>query len=458
MHVHFDGFVVDHVCVVVDFQRLNFLEDTGKSVIFASSKETCKKVFGNPEKQIMRQAGTYDVVVVGSGIVGLASAWRILQREPGLSLALIDKEERIAAHQTSHNSGVIHSGIYYKPGGSKALNCRRGHAMMVAFCEEHGVPYELCGKVIVATREEELPRLKDIYQRGLANGLEGIEMLTAAEVREYEPHVAALKGIWVPQAGIVDYARVAQKLMELIEAAGGAFLGGHALQAVSFGESRDKNLHLKTSAGELASRYLITAAGLYADKVARMTGMEPRMKIIPFRGEYYRLVKEKEKLVNNLIYPVPNPDFPFLGVHYTRMMKGGIEAGPNAVLAFAREGYSRWKVHFSELAEVLTYRGFLRLAAKYYRVGWDELHRSYSKRAFVNALRHLIPEVGYEDLERSGAGVRAQAIAPDGSMVNEFVVLENERIIHVLNAPSPAATSSLSIGQDVADKLFSKMV
>ena len=405
--------------------------------------------------QTMHKSNTYDVVIVGAGIVGLATAWRILRGRPGLRLAVLDKEALPAAHQTSHNSGVIHSGIYYKPGGSKALNCRRGHAMLVAFCEEHGVPYELCGKVIVATREEERPRLREIYQRGLQNGLEGIRILSAEEVREHEPHVAALEGIWVPQAGIVDYARVAEKLMELIQAAGGVFLGGHALRA-TFAERLI--IRLITSAGALQTRYLITAAGLYADKVVRMTGMEPGMKIIPFRGEYYRLRREKEHLVNNLVYPVPNPAFPFLGVHYTRMMRGGIEAGPNAVLAFAREGYSRRKVNFSELAETLTYKGFLRLAAKYYRTGIDELHRSYSKRAFVRALQHLIPEVGYEDLERSGAGVRAQAIAPDGSMINEFVVLEDERIIHVLNAPSPAATSSLSIGQDVADKLFSKMV
>ncbi len=399
----------------------------------------------------------YDVAVVGAGIVGLATAWQILRRRRGLRLVVLDKEPGPAAHQTSHNSGVIHSGIYYRPGGSKAKNCLRGHALMVEFCRRYGLPFDLCGKVIVATREEEKPELQAIYRRGLAHGLKGLRLLSAAEVREKEPHVTALQGIWVPQAGIVDYARVAAQLVELIEELGGEVRGGYALRAV-FAERQNKSLRLEARSGEeIQTRYLLTAAGLYADKMARMTGMRPGLKIIPFRGEYYRLRREKEHLVNNLIYPVPNPAFPFLGVHYTRKISGGIEAGPNAVLAFAREGYNRWTVRPVELAETLSYGGFLRLAAKYWRTGLDELHRSYSKKAFVRALQHLIPEVGPDDLERNGAGVRAQAIAPDGSMVNEFVILEGERVIHVLNAPSPAATSSLSIGMDVAERLFVKM-
>lgn len=398
----------------------------------------------------------YDVAIVGAGIVGLATAWQILSRQPVLRIAILDKEESIAAHQTSHNSGVIHSGIYYKPGGSKASNCRRGHALLIEFCQKQAIPFDLCGKVIVATRQEEKHRLNEIYQRGLANGLKGIKLLSAEEVREHEPHVAALAGIWVPQAGIIDYAQVAAKLWELIEAEGGKFYGGHELRAV-FAERQDKNLRLLTTAGEIKARYLITAAGLYADKVARMTGVHPKMKIVPFRGEYYRLKKNKESLVKNLIYPVPNPAFPFLGVHYTRMIRGGIEAGPNAVLAFAREGYSRWKINPKELAETLGYTGFLRLARKYWQVGLGELYRSYSKRAFVQALQHLIPEIDYDDLERSGSGVRAQAISSNGNMINEFVITESERVIHVLNAPSPAATSCLSIGSDIADKFFSKI-
>ncbi len=400
---------------------------------------------------------SYDLAIVGAGIVGLATAWQILRRRSGLRVVVLDKETKPAAHQSSHNSGVLHSGIYYRPGGSKAKNCLRGHALMVEFCRTYGLPFDLCGKVIVATREEERPRLHAIYQRGLTHGLRGIRLLSAAEVKEKEPHVEALEGIWVPQAGIVDYADVAKKLVELIEKLGGEIRGGFALRAV-FAERQNKGLQLFARSGEeLHARYLITAAGLYADKVARMTGVRPPLKIIPFRGEYYRLRREKEYLVNNLIYPVPNPAFPFLGVHYTRRIRGGIEAGPNAVLAFAREGYSRWTVRPVELAETLSYKGFLRLAAKYWRVGLDELHRSYSKKAFVHALQHLIPEVGVEDLERNGAGVRAQAIAPDGSMVNEFVIVEQERVIHVLNAPSPAATSALSIGMDVADRFFVKM-
>ncbi len=400
---------------------------------------------------------SYDLAIIGAGIVGLATTWQILRRRSGLRVVVLDKETKPAAHQSSHNSGVLHSGIYYRPGGSKAKNCLRGHALMVEFCRTYGLPFDLCGKVIVATREEERPRLHAIYQRGLTHGLRGIRLLSAAEVKEKEPHVEALEGIWVPQAGIVNYADVAKKLVELIEKLGGEIRGGFSLRAV-FAERQKKPLRLQARNGaELTSRYLITAAGLYADKVARMTGVHPPLKIIPFRGEYYRLRREKEYLVNNLIYPVPNPAFPFLGVHYTRRIGGGIEAGPNAVLAFAREGYSRWTVRPVELAETLSYKGFLRLAAKYWRVGLDELHRSYSKKAFVHALQHLIPEVGVEDLERGGAGVRAQAIAPDGSMVNEFVIVEQERVIHVLNAPSPAATSALSIGMDVADRFFVKM-
>lgn len=395
-----------------------------------------------------------DVVIIGAGIVGLATAFQLSRKSPGLKVCVLDKEREVAAHQTGHNSGVIHSGIYYKPGGSKAVNCRKGYQYLLDFCDQYEVPYEICGKVIAATRKEELPRLQAIFERGQANGLEGIRMLKKEEVAEIEPHVAAIAGIWVPQTGIIDYATVAQKYASLLEAQGGTLLLGHTFKGI---QRREGRLIVRHGGGEIETRLLATCAGLHADKVARLTGDEPGILTVPFRGEYYVLSPEKQRLVNNLIYPVPNPDFPFLGVHYTRMIRGGIEAGPNAVLAFRREGYSRWDIRWKELFEILAHPGFRKVASRYWRTGFGEIHRSFSKAAFVKALQHLIPEVGYDDLQRGGVGVRAQAIDMEGNLVDDFLIHESPQIVHVLNAPSPAATASLAIGETVAEKIMNQL-
>lgn len=395
----------------------------------------------------------YDITIIGAGIVGLATAYRLLQQKPSLKIAVVDKEPEVAAHQTGHNSGVIHSGIYYKPGSQKAQNCREGYAALLEFCRKHDIPHEICGKVIVATRNEELGLLDNILERGLANGLEGIRKISAAELKEIEPHTNGKAAIWVPQAGIISYKRVAEKYLELIQ----------QLEAKAFlcekviGIRSGNPVVVQTEKRELTTRLVINCAGLYADKVAEMAGEKLNLMVIPFRGEYYKLAPEKQYLVRNLIYPVPNPAFPFLGVHYTRMIEGGIEAGPNAVLAFRREGYSRWDIHAGELVEILAFPGFRKLAAKYWRVELDELHRSFSKRAFVKALQHLIPEVGYNDLVRGGSGVRAQAVFRNGELVDDFCIVEKPNFIHVLNSPSPAATSSLAIGKTIARKTLEGM-
>lgn len=396
---------------------------------------------------------TYDITIVGAGIVGMATAYHLSQSCPELKVAIVEKEKQPAAHQTGHNSGVIHSGIYYKPGGSKALNCRRGYRYLLDFAQQHNIPHEVCGKVIVATRDWELPALQRIFETGQANGLEGIRMISAAECREIEPHVQAVQAIWVPQSGIIDYPAMTRKYLDIAQNQNATPYFGQAVQDIDL---RADGVYITTDETELHSQLLINCAGLYADKIARMTMPEIDLQILPFRGEYYELVPHRQHLVNNLIYPVPNPNFPFLGVHYTRMIHGGIEAGPNAVLAFSREGYSRWDVNWEELMETLRYRGFQRIALRYWRDGLNELYRSYSKAAFVRALQHLIPEVGEADLQRGGAGVRAMAADPKGNLIDDFLFLEKDRVINVCNAPSPAATASLAIGETVAGKALKR--
>ena len=391
----------------------------------------------------------YDIAIIGAGIVGLATAYQLSRKRPELSVAVIEKEEEPAQHQTGHNSGVIHSGIYYKPGSARALNCRRGYHYLLEFCREHGIRHEICGKVIVATREEERPRLDGILANGQANGLEGIRKIGQEELREIEPHVQGLEAIWVPQAGIINYKEAAQKYLALaLERNAEAFFGAK----VSDISLNKEEVTIHTNRVAIHCRMAVNCAGLYSDKVARMTMPELDIKILPFRGEYYELVPEKQHLANNLIYPVPNPNFPFLGVHYTRMIDGGIEAGPNAVLAFKREGYSRWDFDSAELMETLAYPGFRKIAGRYWREGLGEMYRSYSKRAFVKALQHLIPEVGYADLKRGGSGVRAMACGPDGALIDDFLIESRPRVVNVLNAPSPAATASLAIGETIAGK------
>jgi L-2-hydroxyglutarate oxidase len=392
----------------------------------------------------------YDIIIVGAGIVGLATAYRLQQKMPACSIAIVEKESQIALHQTSNNSGVIHSGIYYKPNSLKAINCVRGVAMLVEFARQHQIPHDICGKIIVATHEDELPLLNNIYERGIQNGLSKIRKISAREAQTIEPHVRCVAAIHVPYTGIISYRAVAEKLSQIVQQQGGQLLLNHKVENIIVSNN---SISVETNQGIVKGKFLISCAGLYADKIARLTHPELDFLIVPFRGEYYMLKKEKEYLVKNLIYPVPNPDFPFLGVHFTRMIQGGIEAGPNAVLAFRREGYRKTDFNFSELAEILMYPGFQKISRKYWRTGWMELKRSFSKKLFTQTLQKLIPELQEDDLIPGGAGVRAQAVDYKGNMIDDFYFLESKRVIHVCNAPSPAATSSLSIGLTIAEKV-----
>lgn len=387
------------------------------------------------------------MIIAGGGIVGLATALKILEAKPTLRVLLIEKEKELATHQTGNNSGVIHSGLYYKPGSLKARNCIRGYEMLIDFCRQHDVPFELCGKVVVATDENELPLLHNLYVRGEQNGLTGLKMLSREAIREYEPHVEGLAGFFVPQTGIVDYRIVAQKYAEAIRQLGGSIVTGETVIKVV---RESTGVIVETDKTSYQGRVLVNCAGLYSDKVARLASPNVDVRIIPFRGEYYKIRKEREYLVRNLIYPVPDPNFPFLGVHFTRMMRGGVEAGPNAVLAFSREGYRKSDINVRELAEALAWPGFQKVAAKYWRTGLGEMYRSFSKRAFTKALQKLIPEIQECDLVTGGAGVRAQACDRTGGLVDDFLIIEEQQIVNVCNAPSPAATSSLAIGESVA--------
>jgi len=398
-------------------------------------------------------ASHFDVVIVGGGIVGLATAWQLQQRYPRLRPLVLEKEPHVAEHQTGHNSGVLHSGIYYKPGTLRAINCRSGKRAMEQFCAAHGVPYEICGKVIVATSEAELPQLDKIFDRGQQNGVR-CELIGAERLRELEPHAPGVKAIHVPEAGIVNYGAVSRKLVELIAAGGGEVRCSARVLAV---KESSGQIAVESTAGAFTADYAVTCAGLHSDRVAKLTGIQPEAKIVPFRGEYYELKHEAQYLCRNLIYPVPDPSFPFLGVHFTRMIEGGVECGPNAVLAFAREGYKKTDINLGDLAETLAFRGFQKLAWKYWRTGAGELWRSFSKAAFVKALQHLIPEIKSEHLVPARAGVRAMAVAPDGAMVDDFVIQSRGRIVNILNAPSPAATSSLNIGKLVVDQLAQQL-
>ena len=393
---------------------------------------------------------TCDVVVVGAGIVGLASARELLRRRPGLRLALVDKEPRVGVHQTGHNSGVIHSGIYYAPGSLKARLCVAGARELYAYCEEHGIPTERCGKVIVATDESELGRLDALHERGVANGVEGLELIGPERLREIEPHCAGIRALWSPNTGIVDFSRVAQRYALDVREAGGEVHTGRELRGL---RATGDRVVLETTAGDLEARRVVTCAGLQSDRVAGMTGGAREPRIVPFRGDYWQLRPEARGLCRNLIYPVPDPAFPFLGVHATRRIgTGEVWLGPNAVLAFAREGYGRLDVRPRDLAGALGNRGFQRLARRYWRMGAVEMWRDWSKRAFWRSVRRYLPDVGLEDMVPGPSGVRAQALDASGALVDDFVVdVSGERVLHVRNAPSPAATSSLAIGRLVAD-------
>lgn len=393
----------------------------------------------------------YDYAIAGGGIVGLSTAVALNAKYPDARIVLIEKEDAFAEHQTGRNSGVIHSGIYYKPGSFKAFFCKDGNRTMVEFCQEHGIPYDICGKVIVATDVEELPALERLYNRAVENGLP-VRKLTPEELREREPHVRSLKSILLSTTGITNFRQVSLKYAEIASKRGVTLHLGTRLLGV---RTLPGSHVLQTSKGDIETNFVINCCGLQSDRVARLSGADPKVRIVPFRGEYFELTLEKRYLVKHLIYPVPNPSFPFLGVHFTRMVDGSIHAGPNAVLAFQREGYYKTSFDARDLAETLTFPGFWKLAAKHAAYGWSEMVRSWSRSAFLKSLQRLIPEVQMRDIEPSKAGVRAQALMPDGGLVDDFLFVDGPRSLHVCNAPSPAATSSIPIGRSIADRVAS---
>lgn len=391
----------------------------------------------------------WDIAIVGGGIVGLATAYEISRRYPGASVILLEKENALAHHQTGHNSGVIHSGVYYKPGSAKARTCARGAALLRAFCDEMAVRYHECGKIIVARSDSEIPMLEELHLRGAANGVPRLALLSPEQLREIEPHAVGLRALHVPTAAIVDYRKVAEALACRIAAAGGTIRTGAGVRAI---RERPSGIILETDADEVRVRHYIACAGLHSDRIVRLSGSRPEAKIIPFRGEYFELVPERQHLVRGLIYPVPDPRFPFLGVHFTRVIDNGVEAGPNAVLALAREGYRKRDINLRDLAETLSYPAFWKLMARHWRTAAGEVYRSLSKRAFARALSTLVPEITADDLIPAPAGVRAQALLPNGLLADDFLIVEKERSLHVCNAPSPAATASLAIAEEIVNR------
>ena len=395
---------------------------------------------------------SYDIIVIGGGIIGTATAYT-LSKKSDFKILLVEAENELAHHQTGNNSGVIHSGLYYKPNSLKAKNCVTGRELLYEFCEEFGIKHERCGKLVVAANDSELSSLSNLFERGTANGLDGIKKLRKEELKEYEPHVNGIAGMYVPQTGIVDYTQVTNKYAELLKSKNGKILLG--CKFLSKRESGNE-LIINTTKGEIKTKLLVNCGGLYSDIIAKQCGTDPGLQIIPFRGEYYKIKEEKRYLVKNLIYPVPDIKFPFLGVHFTRMIDGEVEAGPNAVLAFKREGYTKKDFSLSDVSRMIFFPGFIKMAAKYYKMGLSEFYRSFSKKAFVSALQKLIPEITIDDIEPGGAGVRAQALDKKGKLVDDFRIVEGKRMVHVLNAPSPAATASLSIGKTIAEIVKSK--
>ena len=392
---------------------------------------------------------TYDVAIVGGGILGVATAMELTHRRPGLKVGVLEKEERLAVHQTGHNSCVIHSGIYYKPCSLKAQNCVAGAKALMEFCDETGVAYDLCGKVIVATREDELGRLDDLYERGVANGVPGLEMIGPERLREIEPHSAGIRALWSPNTGIIDYTEVTEAYARRFQENGGDILKGARVEDIS--QDSDGVITVETTRGDVSARYLVNCAGLYAHTIATKMGAPADLRIIPFRGEYYTLSPEGAELVRGLIYPVPDPRFPFLGVHFTKGIHGGVEAGPNAVLAFAQEGYTKFKVNIGETLATLGFPGFWSMAGRYWKTAFQEYYRSFSKGAFTRSLQRLVPEIESRHLAEGGAGVRAQAVERTGALVDDFRITRTGNAIHVRNAPSPGATASLSISKGIVD-------
>ena len=401
----------------------------------------------------MNSGKNSEVIIIGGGIVGLASAM-LLKQSSNHTVTVIEAENGPAFHQTGNNSGVIHSGLYYKPGSLKARNCVAGRERMYRFCEQYDIKHERCGKIVVAADETEIALLKMLEERGTANGLKGIKRLRGDEIKEYEPHTKGAAALFVPETGIVDYTQVTNKYLDIFNKSGGEFIPGCKFLNV---KKTGSELIVETTQGEFKCRLLVNCGGLFSDRIAKLCGVDPGLQIIPFRGEYYKLKKDKEFLVKNLVYPVPDPKFPFLGVHFTRMIRGGVEAGPNAVLAFKREGYKRSDFSFGDVLQMMVYPGFWKMGAKHYRMGFKEYYRSLVKSSFVHSLQKLIPEITSDDIETGGAGVRAQALEKDGSLTDDFRIVETENMVHVLNAPSPAATASLSIGEKISQLIKNKL-
>ena len=390
----------------------------------------------------------YDIAVIGAGIIGLATAMRLAQEYPRYKIIVLEKDGEVAQHQTGHNSGVIHAGIYYAPGSQKANFCSTGGRLLRQFCDERGIEYEMCGKVIVAINDEEVPRLQDLLERGTANGAEGLEMVGPERLAELEPYAAGVQAIFSPNTGIIDFKKVSQAYAIEFGENGGDLLLNTAVHGIA---RRDNQMYLETSRGEIAARHIINCAGLQADQVARMMGADPGLRIIPFRGEYFSIKPERQYLVRSLIYPVPDPSLPFLGVHFTKRITGGVEAGPNAVLAFAREGYTKTSFSLSDTLGTFTYPGFWKMSLSHWKSGLDEQHRSLRKSLFLKSLQTLVPSIEMDDLSEPGAGVRAQAVDNNGNLLQDFAISETENAIHVLSAPSPGATSSLTISRYIVD-------
>ncbi len=390
------------------------------------------------------------IIVVGGGIVGLATALKLGRKFPGAQVTVLEKETQVGRHQTANNSGVLHCGLYYKPGSMKARMAVEGVKEMTQFCRDNNVPHEICGKLVVAVDDSEVGRLKNLLERGTANGLQGLKWLSGDEMREIEPHVAGVAGLRVPQEGIVDYPKVCEAMLKVIAAQGGKVVTG--AKVTSLRESGGGWV-AETTVGEFAAGFVVNCAGLHSDRVSQMAGERREVRIVPFRGEYYKLKPSRQFLVKHLIYPVPDPAFPFLGVHFTRLIEGGVEAGPNAVLAFKREGYKKTDFNAADLFEALSFGGLWKFFGQHKRMCWEEIKRSFSKKLFCQSLQRLVPEVQIEDLETGGAGVRAQAMTPDGTLVQDFSFVRGRNALHVLNAPSPAATASLAIGGEIAEQV-----
>ena len=387
------------------------------------------------------------IIIIGGGIVGLATAFKLGRKLPSARITILEKEPEVCRHQSGHNSGVLHAGLYYKPGSVKARMAVGGIQEMVAFCREHNVPHEICGKLVVAVDETEMARLNALYERGQQNGLQGLSLLNREQMKEIEPHVGGIAALHVPQEGIVDYSKVCGVLAEKISGSGGRVV---TRARVTHFQSQANGWLVQSTAGDFEADLLLNCAGLHCDRVAELAGEKREVRIVPFRGEYYKIKRERQHLVRNLIYPVPDPQFPFLGVHFTRLIYGGVEAGPNAVLAFAREGYRKSDLNVADLFDALTFSGLWRFMGRHKRMSWEELKRSFSKKLFCESLQRLVPDIRKEDLESGGAGVRAQAMSPDGTLVQDFCFQQSRKALHVLNAPSPGATASLAIGEEIA--------